>query len=102
MCAAANNIEHHEKIENSDLFSSFIFIFPYLETANINKKINNAKLPNINEYSNFCDKYEYKLDSICELKTGSIKTKIDNNKDNKIVILITNIFQLGSKLFLNV
>jgi|TARA_X000001036_G_scaffold365260_1_gene349678 hypothetical protein len=37
-----------------------------------------------------------------ELEAGSIKTKIDNNRDNKIVILITDKFQLGSIFFVNV
>jgi hypothetical protein len=37
-----------------------------------------------------------------ELEAGSIKTKIDHNRDNKIVILITDKFQLGSIFFVNV
>jgi hypothetical protein len=34
--------------------------------------------------------------------TGSSRTKNDNNKDNKIVILITDKFQLGLISFFNV
>ena len=37
-----------------------------------------------------------------ELVAGSIKTKIDNNTDSKIVILMTDKFQLGSIYFVNV
>jgi hypothetical protein len=84
------------------LLSNLICIRPYFDEASRSKNTNKPKLPYINTYSNLLERNEYRLERILELEAGSIKTKIDNNSDNKIVILITDKFQLGSIFFVNV
>ena len=49
--------------------------------------------------SNVIDNNLYVSDKTEELNSGFAKTKIDSNIDNKIVILIKDLFQFGSIIF---
>jgi hypothetical protein len=70
--------------------------------AKKNKNKNKKKLPYKYTDSNLVDRFVYISERIEEVFTGSCKTKNDNNTDNKIVILITDKFQLGLVYFFNV
>ena len=96
---AANSIELHDSIEYLGLLESTILIEPAFENAKQSKKINRKKLPYIKNSSNIIESLEYIEDRKLDENSGSNKTNIDNTKDNKIVILMTDIFHVGFTLF---